>query len=312
MSVEEKRIAVICGGKSAEREISLKTGQAVYSALENNGLDAIKLDPQANDFLKQLTESEIDIAFIALHGRYGEDGSIQGLLEMEGIPYTGSGVLASALAIDKVVSKRLFKQNGIPTPKFETLHNQDYAAGEEIVERLTATLDLPIVVKPTVEGSSLGLSIIETKENLGDAIEEAFEYSEEIFFEEYIEGREITIGLLGNRNPEVLPIIEIEPKDGVYDFEAKYTKGLTEFVIPARLTEEIYQQAETTALKAYQALNCAGMGRIDLMVSSTGTPYVLEVNTIPGMTETSLLPQAAQAAGIEFKDLIIKILSYAV
>ncbi|KXS42463.1 MULTISPECIES: D-alanine--D-alanine ligase family protein [unclassified Candidatus Frackibacter] len=308
----DKRAAVICGGKSAERKISLKTGQAIYDALKGQGVDVIKLDPQNDEFYKNLITAEADVAFIALHGRYGEDGTIQGLLEMEGIPYTGSGVLASAMAINKIISKKIFRQEGILTPKFKVLNKGEWESGSKVsIKKLIDKFGLPIVVKPVLEGSSLGLSIVKKEEDLITAINEAFKYDTEVLIEEYIDGKEITVGILGNDEPIVLPIIEIKPKDGVYNFEAKYTKGMTEFIIPAQLKDSLYNQARKMSYRAYQALKCSGMARVDLMVAEDDKPYVLEVNTIPGMTETSLLPQAAQAADISFEELVIKILEYA-
>ncbi|MGM0471320.1 MAG: D-alanine--D-alanine ligase family protein [Bacillota bacterium] len=308
----EEKVAVVQGGRSEEREISLKTGQAVYQTLKNEGVDVVTLDSAQNDFEARLDAAEIDVAFIALHGRYGEDGTIQGLFEMKGIPYTGSGVLASSVAMNKVVSKKLFQQEGVSTPEFKVLNKREYQQqGSSVVEKLKAEIDLPVVIKPALEGSSLGLSIVQKDEDLVSAIEQALEYDTEILVEEFITGCEITVGILGNQELTVLPIIEIKPKTGVYDFEAKYTKGLTEFIVPAKLKTEIYQQSQLLARQAYEVLNCAGFARVDLMLSSTGQPYVLEINTIPGLTETSLLPQAAQAADIDFSELVIKILEYA-
>lgn len=308
--LKDKKIGVIRGGKSAEREISLKTGKAILDALNRQGYTTVDIDP-ANDLHKSLYQEDIDIAFIALHGRFGEDGTIQGLLELEGIPYTGSGVLSSALAMDKVMSKRIFNNLNIDTPKFAVL-KADKIEGkfEEIEKNLIDNLGLPIVVKPALEGSSLGLSIVKNKDELIGAIKEALKYDQELLVEEFIPGKEITIGLLGNKSPQVLPIIEIRPKEGVYDFKSKYTKGMTDFIIPAELPDEVYKKAESLALKAYQALKCRGMGRVDLRINSAGEAYVLEVNTIPGMTETSLLPQAAEVVGIDFDQLVVKILEY--
>ncbi len=306
--LEGKNIAVIRGGKSAERKISLKTGKAILDALEKEGYDPLDLDP-VNNLHKEL--KEVEVAFIALHGRYGEDGTIQGLLELEEVPYTGSGVLASALAMDKVMSKRIFEQMGINTPKFAVVTSKEMENEESLKKELINKLGLPLVVKPSLEGSSIGLSIINKERDLILAIKDALKHDKQVLIEEYISGREITVGLIGNEDPQVLPIIEIKPKEGIYDFTAKYTKGMTEFVIPASLSKNTYQQAEEFALKAYQALQCRGMSRVDLRVSSKGEAYVLEVNTIPGMTETSLLPQAAEAVGISFEELVVRILEYA-
>ncbi|TDX53011.1 D-alanine--D-alanine ligase [Orenia marismortui] len=308
--LKDKKIAVIRGGKSAEREISLKTGKAILDSLNRQGYNTIDIDPK-NNFHNTLIENDIDIAFIALHGRYGEDGTIQGLLELEEIAYTGSGVLSSALAMDKIMSKRIFEHLNISTPKFLILNSDSMDDLEESKDKLISDLGLPVVIKPSLEGSSIGLSIVDQKDRLIDAFQEALKYDKEVLVEEYIAGREITIALLGNEEPQVLPIIEIKPKEGIYDFQAKYTKGMTEFIIPAKLDEAVYRQSEELALKAYKALKCKGMARVDLRVNSEGEAYVLEVNTIPGMTETSLLPQAAEAIGIDFDKLVVMILEYA-
>lgn len=309
--LKDKTIAVIRGGKSAERKISLKTGKAILTALKSKNYSVVDIDPKDN-LHQQLADNEIDIAFIALHGRYGEDGTIQGYLELEEIPYTGSGVLGSAVAMDKITSKRLFEQAGIATPEFMVLNKEtDSVEKKTIKKKIKENFSLPIVIKPAVEGSSLGLSITKEEKNILSDIEQAFEYDEEILIEEYIPGQEITVGILGNKDVEALPVIEIRPRNGVYDYEAKYTKGATEFVIPADLEERVYQQAQKLSLQAHQILNCQGVSRVDLRVAPTGEVYVLEVNTIPGMTETSLLPQAAAEMGLSFPELVEQILKLA-
>ncbi|GAB6100375.1 D-alanine--D-alanine ligase [Halanaerocella petrolearia] len=310
--LEDKTIAVIRGGKSKEREVSLKTGQAILNTLQKQGYETIDVDPAQDNLPQALLDQDVDLSFIALHGRFGEDGTLQGLLELEGIPYTGSGVLASSVAMDKVTSKRLFQQVGVTTPEFMVLTSEQFKMKkEECRQQIKQELEMPVVVKPALEGSSIGLSIVDQEEDIMSSLEEAFKYDQEILIEEYIPGREITVGLLGNKNPETLPVIEIKPKDGVYDFEAKYTKGLTEFEVPAKLDEQVYQRAQKLALQAHQVLKCSGMSRVDLRLTPQGGLYVLEVNTIPGMTETSLLPQAAEASGIDFSELVIKILQSA-
>ncbi|AGB41701.1 D-alanine--D-alanine ligase [Halobacteroides halobius DSM 5150] len=310
--LEDKTIAVIRGGKSKEREVSLKTGKAILAALKKQGFQTIDLDPANDDLYQALSAEKIDVAFIALHGRFGEDGTIQGLLELKGIPYTGSGVLASSLAMDKVTSKRLFKQIEVTTPQFISVSKKDFKEeDEQLKSDIRKELKLPVVIKPALEGSSIGLSIVEEEEKLIDSIENAFKYDREVLIEEYIPGREITVGLLGDEDPMVLPIIEIMPQEGVYDFEAKYTKGMTKFDVPANLNEQVYNQAQQLALQAHQVLKCSGVSRVDLRVTPQGKPYVLEVNTIPGMTETSLLPQAAAAIGIDFQELVVRILKLA-
>ena len=310
--LKDKTIAVIRGGKSAERKISLKTGKAILTALQSKGYTVVDIDPKDN-LHQQLADNKIDLAFIALHGRYGEDGTIQGFLEMEEIPYTGSGVLGSAIAMDKVSSKRMFEQAEISTPEFMVLKEKDYRKNKEgVKEKIENKFSLPVVVKPALEGSSLGLSITKESSDLIADIDQAFEYDKEILIEDYIPGQEITVGILGNEELEALPVIEIRPRDGVYDYEAKYTKGATEFIIPAELEQEVYDQAQELSLQAHQVLNCQGVSRVDLRVSPEGEVYILEVNTIPGMTETSLLPQAAGQMGLEFPELVEKILGLAI
>ncbi|MGM0369226.1 MAG: D-alanine--D-alanine ligase [Bacillota bacterium] len=310
--LKDKTIAVIRGGKSAERDISLKTGKAILTALQSKGYDVVDIDPKQN-LHQQLAENDIDLAFIALHGRYGEDGTIQGFLELEEIPFTGSGVLGSALAMDKVSSKRIFKEMGIQTPDFMVLEKETYQDDwSELKASIKEELSFPIVVKPALEGSSLGLSITESEADLLADVKQAFKYDEQVLIEDYIPGQEITVGLLGTDELQALPVIEIKPKDGVYDFDAKYTKGATEFVIPAELEETTYDQAQSLALQAHKALNCSGVSRVDLRVAPSGEAYVLEVNTIPGMTETSLLPQAAAEFGIDFPELVEQILKLSI
>ena len=310
--LKDKTIAVIRGGKSAERKISLKTGQAILTALKSKDYKVVDIDPKDN-LHQQLVDNEIDLAFIALHGRYGEDGTIQGYLELEDIPYTGSGVLGSALAMDKISSKRVFEQAEISTPEFIVLKKKEYTGSENAIKkRIKEKFSFPVVVKPALEGSSLGLSITKDEEKLLTDIEDAFEYDEEILIEEYIPGKEITVGILGREELEALPVIEIRPRAGVYDYEAKYTKGATDFVMPAPLDKEVYNQAQELSLKSHQVLNCQGVSRVDLRVNPQGEVYVLEVNTIPGMTETSLLPQAAAEKGLKFPELVEKILKLAI
>ncbi|MGM0501655.1 MAG: D-alanine--D-alanine ligase family protein [Bacillota bacterium] len=310
--LKDKTIAVIRGGKSAERKISLKTGKAIITALEKKGYQVVDIDPKDN-LHQQLADNQIDVAFIALHGRYGEDGTIQGFLEIEETPYTGSGVLGSALAMDKIRSKRIFEQAGLKTPKFIAFNQIEYQQqGFKVKTAVKEKLSFPVVVKPALEGSSLGLSIIKSEDQLLAAVEEAFNYDQQILIEEYIPGKEITVGLLGTEELEVLPVIEIRPKDGVYDYEAKYTKGATEFVIPAELDQTVYEKAQDLALQAHQALGCRGVSRVDLRVTPQGEVHILEVNTIPGMTETSLLPQAAAEKGLPFPELVEQILKLAV
>ena len=297
---KKKKIGVLMGGLSREREISLKTGKAIMKALTTKGYDVCAIDV-GDDIVEVLVRKKIDCAFLALHGRFGEDGTMQGVLELMRIPYTGSGVLASALAIHKIVSKRLFLQQKIPTPAFDVIRREEIEK-----QRLGGnSLPLPLVIKPAREGSTIGVSIVRKEEELGPALGEAAKYDEEILVEEFVRGKEITVGILEDIP---LPVIEIVPKSGFYDYHSKYTKGETEYIIPARIPREKYLYAQGISLKAFRILGCCGCARVDLMTDDEGNPFVIDVNTMPGMTETSLLPKAASYAGIAFEDLVERIL----
>ena len=287
------------GGLSWEREISLKTGKAILKALSEKGYHAVPIDV-GHDVAEVLLREKIECAFLALHGRFGEDGTIQGLLELMRIPYTGSGVLASALAMHKIMSKKIFLCEKIPTPSYEVFRR----AETEKEPLRTLGLPLPVVVKPAREGSTIGVSIVRKEGDLLRALREAGKYDEEILVEEFMKGKEITVGILGDLP---LPVIEITPKSGFYDYRSKYTKGETEYIIPARISREKYLYAQEIALKAFQTLGCSGCARVDLMTDEDGNPSVIDVNTMPGMTETSLLPQAAAYAGIAFEELVERI-----
>jgi D-alanine-D-alanine ligase len=285
MGLRAKKIGVLMGGVSSEREISLRSGASVEKALSELGCNAVAIDVDRNVFEALKT---IDVAFIALHGRGGEDGSIQGLLEVMGIPYTGSGVLASALAMDKAMSKTLFSATGIPTPGYIVLKHDSYSAP------LTG---FPVIVKPSREGSTIGVGLARNPSQYEEAVAEAYKYDSTVVVERFIEGgRELTVGIL---NGAPLPPIEIRPKEQIFDFRCKYSKGKTEF----RIAEK-NASLETLALSAYGILGCKGAARVDVMEDSTGAFYVFEVNTVPGMTETSLLPMAARAAGLSYNDLV--------
>jgi len=291
--LREKKIGVLLGGISSEREVSLRSGMAVFKSLKNMGYNVVAIDA-GRDICKRLIEEKIEIAFIALHGGWGEDGAIQGLLEVMGIPYTGSGVLASALSMDKIASKKIFLSSRINVPRFEVL-----------TEGIQPTLGFPMVIKPSKEGSSIGVSIVKDKDSLPDALKRAFQYGPVVIAEEYIRGRECQIGILNNK---VLGGVEVRTSLEFYNYEAKYTPGLTEYIIPPEIESDIYERVKETALRAHISLGCSGATRVDLIVDEKGTPYVLEVNTIPGMTETSLLPKIARASGLEFGSLIEEIL----
>jgi D-alanine-D-alanine ligase len=296
--VAKKRIGVLMGGLSAEREVSLKSGAAVHGALLAQGYDAVAIDV-GRDLAEVLQREGIQVAFIALHGRYGEDGCVQGVLELLQIPYTGSGVLASAMAMHKLYSKQIFAANGILTAPFRC-----YRRGES-VEAADIPFGLPLVVKPVQEGSSVGVSIVKAYADLPAAVSEAFRHDDEILVEQFIKGQEVQVGILGNRP---IGAIEIVPKNEFYDFEAKYTDGMAEHIFPARLSPELYEKAQSVGLAAHGALGCRGYSRVDLLVTEEGDCHVLEVNTLPGMTALSLLPEiAAKGAGIGFEGLVLQI-----
>ncbi|HHW29645.1 MAG TPA: D-alanine--D-alanine ligase [Syntrophomonadaceae bacterium] len=295
-----RKIAVLMGGRSSEREISLKTGRQVSQALLEKGYEIKQIDP-AGDLIGELQGFQPDVVFIALHGRYGEDGTMQGLLEILGFPYTGSGVLSSALCMDKVMAKKIMEYEGIPTPPYQVITEQ---YDRSTIESLTKELGLPLVVKPVREGSTIGVSIVREEDELEKALHEAFKYDQSVVVEKYIDGIELTAAVLGTKEPRVLPLIEIVSETEFYDYTAKYTPGMSHHIIPARIPPEAVAQVEELALKTYKAMNCSQYARVDLMLNKKYEPFILETNTLPGMTETSLLPDAARAAGISFAELI--------
>jgi D-alanine-D-alanine ligase len=295
------------GGVSSEREISLKSGHAVLEALKSAGVNAVGIDIKTQDVtqLMGLFSSEnLDCVFIALHGRFGEDGQIQKILEDANIPYTGSGVKSSQLAMDKIASLEVLSQSGLTVPRWESMDRQDYPVSGEI----GVSLDLPLVIKPANHGSSIGLSIIESAQSLRKACDLAFEFDRRIVIQEYVKGRELTVGVL---DEQALPVVEIIPKNAYFDFQAKYQSGMTEYIVPAKLEKEIQRKVQDAGLLAHKALGCFGCSRADMILSPQGVVYLLEVNTIPGMTSTSLLPKAAKVIGVSFNDLCLKLLSLA-
>ena len=296
--MQHKRIGVLFGGLSAEREISLKTGQAVLKALETLGYVALGIDVGL-DLPSQLKEAQIEVAFVALHGRFGEDGRVQGLLEMLQIPYTGSGVLASSLSIDKVATKQMLLYHELPTPGFEVLKTKQQA--DKLINQ---SRYFPLVVKPAREGSTIGISIVQSLEALRHGIDTAAALDGTVLVEEFIDGLELTVSVL---NGVALPVIQIVPKSGFYDYHSKYTVGQTEYLLPAPIDAAVYTRMQQAAVVACEVLGCRGAARVDFMLREKEF-YCLEVNSIPGMTETSLLPQAAKAAGIDFEELVEKIL----
>ena len=292
------KIAVLYGGVSSEREVSLRTGRAVLTALTRCGYNAIGIDAD-RDLAGKIVAAAAEVVFVALHGRHGEDGTVQGLLEILGLPYTGSGVLASSLAMDKVMTKRLFRQQGISTPDFCVYHQGDN------VESFTAQIkNWPVIAKPVHEGSTIGVTIAHNSKELAAGLEAGLAYDRTILVEEFIQGDEATVSVLKG---VALPVIQVVPKSGFYDFSSKYTAGQTEYLLPAPFFPEIYAELQEAAVAAVAILDCQGAARADFMIKD-GKIYCLEVNTIPGMTETSLLPKAAAHAGIDFDELVQRIL----
>ncbi len=301
-----KRIGVVMGGTSAEREVSLRSGRAVAQALAEAGHDVVPIElGPGTDSLFRIVRAKLDVAFLALHGRHGEDGTIQGFLELCGVPYTGSDVLASALAMDKLKSKELFRLHNVPTPPYYEFGTEH---GISDLEDLHRGFGFPVIVKPRHEGSSIGLRRATNPDELERAVAEARRYDGSVLVERFITGQEVTVGILGGR---VLGAIEVVPKSGCYDYEAKYTPGMTEYFMPARLSETRTLGILRVAERAAQALGTSGAVRVDLIVTEGMNEYVLEVNTLPGMTPTSLLPKIASAAGYSFRDLCEAILSTA-
>jgi len=290
--LKAQRIGVLMGGRSSERDISFKSGKAVIKGLKRRGYNvtAIDVDP---DLAIKLKRKHIGAAFIALHGRWGEDGSVQGLLEIMGIPYTGSGVLGSAMAMDKVVMKMMFESMGIPSPAYTQAEDGG-----------TVHFPLPFVVKPASEGSTIGISIVKKQKEVMAAIKKARMFDKKVMVEKYIEGDEITVGIV---NGEALPVVQVKPSSGFYDFEAKYTKGMTEYIVPAKIDKTIAKKAGDIAMEVYKAFELAGCVRIDMLVDDD-LPKVIDINTSPGMTETSLVPKAWESLGRTFDELVEAIL----
>jgi len=292
------RVAVLLGGKSAEREVSLKSGALVLAALRARGLDAHAFDP-ADQGIEALIAGRYERAFIALHGRFGEDGTLQGALEWLGLRYTGSGVLGSALAMDKLRAKRLWMAEGLPTPPFEILDaKSDFRATAK-------RLGLPLMVKPVNEGSSIGMSKVRAAGDLEEAYALAVNYDRAVIAEKFVEGTELTAGILGE---EALPLIKLETPRDFYDYQAKYLAEDTRYLIPCGLPAAREREMQQLCLRAFRALGCSGWGRVDLMLDRAGDPWLLEVNTVPGMTDHSLVPMAARAAGLSYEDLCMRIL----
>lgn len=300
IAIDVGKVGVLMGGTSSEREISLRSGRAITEALRHCGVEVIEIG-EKGDIQQQILKEKIDFAFIALHGREGEDGSIQAFLQEYQIPYTGSDVSSSRLAMDKVDSKKKLQECGILTPRF-------HALCAKIDEPLQVET-FPVVVKPSCEGSSFGMSVVRSEVDLPQAIKNAFKFDERILVEEFVKGRELTVGILGD---QALPPLEIKPKSGIYDFHAKYTVGATEYVVPAPVSKTVATQLQQVALKVHAVFGCQDFSRVDFILDRSGNAFVLELNTIPGFTQTSLLPKSALSIGIRFEELCLRILELAV
>jgi D-alanine-D-alanine ligase len=301
--MQSRKIGVLLGGLSSEREVSLRTGEAVIAALRERGHDVVPIYVDG-DVDVALRQEQPDVAFVALHGRMGEDGCVQGVLELLGIPYTGSDVLASALAMHKGKAKELFRLHNLPTPAYYTMTAADTAD----LASIHGDFGFPCVVKPIREGSSVGVTIVRAEADLAAAIERALSFDDEILVERFIAGMEVSVAIVDNR---ALGAVEIAPRAGFYDYQNKYTKGATEYFVPPRMSPERYRGVLAQALRAHMALGCRGASRVDMMVSESGNEFVLEVNTVPGLTPTSLLPKIADAAGISFGELCERMLASA-
>ncbi len=300
-------VALLAGGASGERDISLASGAGAREALEEAGFHVTMLDPVVKNDLVRLITEDFDVAFICLHGRYGEDGTIQGMLDLLGIPYIGSGVWSSAIAIDKARSKLFYQKNGINTPQSMLLKRGDAVDVNAIVN----TVGVPCVVKPASAGSALGVHILTDRADIADAVESVFTIDCEAIIETYIKGTELTVSVIGNKEPFSLPIIEIVPKNEFYDFESKYAPGGSQHICPARLSDEQTKKVQEIAVAAHKALGCCGVSRTDIIMDGNGVCWVLETNTLPGMTSTSLLPDAARVAGYSFSELCTMLIQLA-
>lgn len=301
------KIVVVMGGTSSEAEVSRRTGAAIYNALIEKGYNAVKMELNPPTFADDIQKEKPAIVFNALHGKFGEDGLLQGTLDMLNIPYTGSGVLAAALTMDKGMTKRVLVSENIRTPRGKIYYR--FQNKPELSENILKEFSLPFVVKATDQGSSIGVYIVEKAEDVKNAVDECFKLSNTVLVEEFIDGKELTVALWGNdEKVDAFPIIEITTLSGKYDYESKYTVGASTHIIPARISEKVANEVVKLAKKTFNVTSCAGVARVDFMLSKDDTPYVIEVNSVPGMTETSLVPDAARAMGVEFGELCEKIL----
>jgi D-alanine-D-alanine ligase len=310
--MSRQRVAVLAGGRSPEREVSLRSGHRVAGALRSRGYEVVLVDPAEVPLVETLSAATVSACFVALHGKEGEDGTVQRLLELLDLPYTGTGPLACEITFDKVLCKATLAEAGVPTPPWavvEAAALRDLGAGA-LLHRLAERVGLPLVVKPSRAGSAMGLTFVDHEAELPHAVMSALAFSEAAIVERRIRGSEVAASMLGTPR-DLLPLVEVTPKSGVYDYAARYTPGATDYHAPARLDPETTERARTAATQALRALHQRDVSRVDILVDGTGQPWVIDVNVCPGMTDTSLLPMAAQAAGIELPELCERILRFA-
>ncbi len=312
MKINFKKIVVLMGGPSSEAEVSRMTGNAVLKALKEKGYNVQAMEFVPQTVVEDIKNSGCDIVFNAVHGKYGEDGRIAAVLEMIDMPYTSCSVLSSAITMDKVATKHLFRSAGISTPNSLVYRKSDYNSDRDLVSEILAKFSLPVVVKAASQGSSIGVEIVEKADELKAALENSFEYDEVVLIEEFIKGRELTVPVFGNNEKKTLPIIEITTNSGRYDYKSKYTKGESHHIIPAPISDELTNKIQKLCIDACVVADCRGVVRADVMLSEDNIPYVLEINSVPGMTEMSLVPDSARHAGISFPDLCEMILQMAV
>lgn len=304
------RILVVCGGISTEREVSLRSGKAIFDALVRKGYSNTELFDLTKNNLDQIVSKKPDIVFLGLHGKGGEDGTIQGYLELAGIPYTGPGVASSAVCMDKIFTKRVLENAGLPTAKFMVYRKEECGNISEVIDELVDRIGLPMVLKSPCQGSSIGVVMVKDKVELPAAIEEVFKYGDHLLAEQFIKGTEITLPIMGNEALETLPIIEITSEREFYDYTAKYTSGLCHHIIPANIDKATEKEVIEIGIKAYKELHCCGLSRVDFIVDINKGPMIIEVNTLPGMTDMSLFPDAARYVGVSYEELVEKILEY--
>lgn len=308
--MKNKRIMVVCGGISTEREVSLRSGKSIYDALLRKGYNNVVLFDLQRDNMGEILKQSPDVVFLGLHGKGGEDGCIQGMLELAGIPYTGSGVACSAVCMNKILTKRILTQAGLPTPKFYVKRNDKNLNLVDLRTEILKQFSFPFVLKSPCQGSSIGVVIVRKEDELDDAIDEVFKYGDYLMAEQFVDGTEITLPIMGNDELTVLPIIEITSEREFYDYTAKYTSGLCHHIIPACIDSDTEKKVIEIGKQAYDVLGCRGLSRVDFIVDKIEGPMIIEVNTLPGMTDMSLFPDAARYVGVTYDDLVEKILLY--